>query len=251
MGHLWAAALSLAFGVFVELQAQANPCPPSDLARRVAALPKFIVVPQDNNPRQALVRALGCDLPPPPVLRGGQLVNPKTLVGHSVYSSEGHYFGMVTDTLVNRETGMASSLVALGSPKTNEHKNVAVAVDELSLKNGSLELSDVKTAQIVNLPLDANSNYEQSWWSKAQCSFEEFCGLISTKIDSVPPGATVYYAERSSGTTEITGLLSPSDVRSLRIELAGYKPCLFQDGVYQKANGDDYATFYCKLKPAH
>jgi hypothetical protein len=168
-----------------------------------------------------------------------------------VYSSEWQYFEVVTDTLVNRDTGMASSLVALGSPNPNGQKNVAVAVDELSLKNGSLELGDVKTAQIVKLPLDSSSNYEQSWWSKARCSFEEFCGMVSTKIDSMPPGATVYYAERSSGTTEITGLLSPSDVRSLRIELAGYKPCLFQDGVYQKANSDGYATFYCELKPTH
>ena len=251
MGHLWAAALSFAVAVFAALQARANPCPPSDLARRVAALPAFIVVPPDKNPRQALVRALGCDLPPPPVLRGGRLVNPKKLVGHSVYSREGQYVGVVTDTLVNRDTGMASSLVALGSPNANGRRNVALAVDQLSLKNGSLEVGDVKAAPSVVLPLDPSSNYEQGWWSNALCSFGEFCGRVLTKIDSTPPGATVYYAEQSSGTTEITGLLSPSDVRSLRIELAGYRPCNFQDGVYQKANTDDYATFYCALKPAH
>lgn len=250
MGHLRAAALSSVLAVLVALQARANPCPPSDLGRRVAALPAFIVVPPDKNPRQALVQALGCDLPPPPVLRGGQLVNPKKLVGRSVYSREGQYVGVVTDTLVDRDTGMASSLVTLDSPNANERRSVAVAVDELSLKKGSLEVDDVKAAPIVVLPLDPGSNYKQIWWSNALCSLEEFCGMVSTKIDSTPPGATVYYAERSSGTTEITGLLSPSDVRSLRIELVGYKTCHFHDGVYQTAT-DDYATFYCALKPAH
>jgi sporulation protein YlmC with PRC-barrel domain len=251
MIYLWAAALSLAVALFPALQARANPCPPSDLARRVAALPAFIAVPPDKNPRQALVRALGCDLPPPPVLRGGQLVNPQKLVGHSVYSKEGQYVGVVTDALVDRDTGVASSLVALGSPNANGQKNVAVAVDELSLENGSLEIGDVNTASIVVLPLNPSSNFKQSWWSNALCSLEEFCGRVSTKIDSTPPGATVYYAEQSSGTTNITGLLSSSDVRPLRLELAGYKSCRFQDGVYQKTNTDDYATFYCALKSVH
>jgi sporulation protein YlmC with PRC-barrel domain len=251
MTYLWAAALSLAIGLFPSLPARANPCPPGDLARRVAALPAFIAVSPDKNPRQALVRALGCDLPPPPVLRGGQLVNPKKLVGRNVYSKEGQYVGVVTDALVDRDNGMASSLVAVGSPKSNGQKNVAVAVDELTLQHGSLEIADLNTAPVVVLPLDPNSNFEQSWWSNALCSFEEFCGRVSTKIDSTPPGATVYYAEQPSGTTDTTGLLSPSDVKSLRIELAGYKSCRFQDGVYRRVNTGDYATFYCALKSLH
>src|SRR5271170_836972 len=81
MRRLVAGAPSLAVAVFATLPARANPCPPSDLARRVAALPAFVVVPPGKNARQALVQALGCDLPPPPVLRGGQLVDPKKLVG--------------------------------------------------------------------------------------------------------------------------------------------------------------------------
>jgi sporulation protein YlmC with PRC-barrel domain len=226
------AALSFAIVFSATLQARANPCPPSDLARRVAALPAFIVVPPDKNPREALTRALGCGLPPPPVLRGGQLVNPKKLVGHNVISKEGAYVGVVTGTVVDRDTGIANSVVKLGS--TGGQKNVAVAVDKLVLNHGSLEISDISDAPTIAFSPGSDSNFEQSWWSNALCSFGEFCGLVSTRIDSKPTGAVVYFASSSSGTTEITGLLGTDDLKPLRIELAGYQPCRYEDGIYRK-----------------
>src|SRR6185437_1728622 len=82
------------------------------------------------------------------------------------------------------------------------------------------------------------------------CRFglSEYCDRIDTEITSKPTGATVYFDGQSSGTTEIRALLRSTDVKSLRIELAEYKPCRFEDGTYQGGNGDSYATFNCELK---
>ena len=103
-------------------------------------------------------------------------MNPKKLVGYSVISKEGAYVGVVTGTVVDRDTGVANSVVKLGS--TGGQKNVAVAVDKITTEPRSLEISDISDAPTVAFSPGSDTNFEQSWWSNALCSFGEFCGLV-------------------------------------------------------------------------
>jgi|SRR6185437_5443701 hypothetical protein len=243
-------ALSLAVAVFAPIHPRANPCSSRDFAERVAKLPAFIRVSPGTSPKDALAQALGCDPPAPPKLRGGQPVNPDKLVGHGVFSQEGRYLGTVKGTVVNRDTGAASSLVDLASE--GGRKTVAVALSKISLDEGSLATGDLEKAPTVAIPLQPDSDFVVSFFfaTPVICRFglSEYCDRVDTEITSKPTGATVYFDGQSSGTTEIRALLRSTDVKSLRIELAGYKPCRFEDGTYQGGNGDSYATFNCELK---
>lgn len=244
-------ALSLSITAFTPIQLRASPCSSSDLAERVAKLPAFIRVAPGTNPKDALAQALGCEPPAPPKLHGGQLVNPDKLVGKGVFSQEGKYLGAVKATVVNRDTGAASSLVDLAA---EGGKTVAVALNNLSFDEGALAAGVLEKAPTVAIPLRPDSNLVASLsFTPVICSFglSEYCDRVDTEIVSEPTGANVYFDGQSSGTTEIRALLRSTDVKSLRIELAGYKPCRFEDGTYQSGNGDSYATFNCELKPLH
>ena len=65
----------------------AAPCTASDLPKKLAALPDFIVLEKNEEPSDALTRALGCAVPVPS-LASGQLVDPKFMVGKNVVDTK-------------------------------------------------------------------------------------------------------------------------------------------------------------------
>ncbi len=93
--HRGSVVLILVMVLIAAAQAQARPCDPGDLHKQVASLPRFIVVNRGEQPRDALGRVLGCDLPAPepPRLADGKTVQPKLLVGKSVFDTQGESSG--------------------------------------------------------------------------------------------------------------------------------------------------------------
>jgi sporulation protein YlmC with PRC-barrel domain len=243
--------------------ALAEPCRLSDLPKQVAALPDFIVLAKDEKPRDALTRALGCDLPPPalPSLANGQKVQPMSMIGKYVFDTKGESFGVIKDVVVDRQSLEVNSVIkrtpALGAV------DVAVPVDHLALSHGEFSLlNDNKAGSVTVKPFSAENDSVSianatpssgSFWMALRYGIRPWSDQILIRVDSEPPGASFFVHDNPWGTTEIQGLLRPADAVSIRLELKGYRPCRFGDGTYRDptATGLDYATFLCKLTTVH
>ena len=245
--------MSIVFVCIASAQAHAVQCKQSDFSKKIAALPDSIVVKDDEQPRQALSRALGCDVPPPtiPRLATGQQVRPEQLAGKRVFGAHDEELGVVKGFMVESVDMTPSAVLAPTAPGP-EH--VAIAFNHLMLKNGKLSLGDTSRAQIAAMaPVNFSSTGAvASFWPWSISDLSELgpqSNFVPVEISSTPEGASVFVSNTMTCITKRRVLLRLTSIRSLRLILNGYKPCLFPDGTFEGQNlqAMGYAKFACHL----
>ena len=133
--------LALAMLPLGTFPALATSCRLKDLAQKLAALPDFLVLKKAEKSRDALNRALGCELPPAtlPSLASGQKIDPGLMIGKNILSAKGENLGVIKDVVVNRDNLKVDSVIKL-EPHLGAAE-VAVPVSDIDSNRGGFSLA--------------------------------------------------------------------------------------------------------------
>jgi hypothetical protein len=257
------ARLMIGIGVALLLAAPAHaaPCRQGGLSRRIAALPDVIAIAKGEQPRQALSRALGCELPPPvqPTLADGQPVRLEQLAGKRVFGAGNEELGTVRGFTI--EPGHWSLSAILASTTGPDH--VAVALDHFLFDHGKLSLGETTHAEVAALR-PVNPGGAGAFDTSIPPAGSSFGGwsvgwlgqlgpksvYVRIRITSTPTGAQLLVGNNPTGiVTDATKLVRQTKIPALQLVLKGYRPCPFVDGVYDTATLQytGYAIFRCAL----
>jgi hypothetical protein len=210
------------------VQARAASSSASEVSKRVAALPSFVVVTKNERPRDALIRVIGCDPLPQklPTLADGRTVQPEALVGKNVFNVQGESLGVIKDVVIDQQTKEANSVIKL-TPALGE-TNVAIPVYHMAFDKGQFLLDGYSTKQLKDMtPFTSGKNYTGvlASWGMIDVLDLSF-GRVLFRIESNPPGARFFVRDKYFGTTEIDGSMREGDKDGIRLELKNYRPSL-------------------------
>lgn len=253
------AALAAIVGAATPAAADDLPvCPSDDIAAALKKLPAAVMVPEDQDPVEALNKALGCRPPQ----------NFQPLKGISVTSPDGTPIGKTGDLLMSKEgtpqylaltnpAGVDFGAVALG--KIDLYSNAFSGDgDALPLYSGDIAAFNGNTVFLGSAGGGSGSSQPVTRYDSGGGGFADlfdkglspYKGEVFVRFRSSPPGAMIDVAGTPAGSTEARGWIEEGDLTTVDMQTDGYQLCTYAQGRFQPApaGGTGTALFSCTLK---